>query len=212
MSGALRCSSIATSHEGEGEGGATGDQSGTTASMDEPQLDHDVRRLKGDRSVVRAQRREFARLTDMAHDRNARGTAASGAGPHFVSANPQDPIATALLERDGALAALTRALAASRPQGQIAAVSGEAGVGKTTLLQALAARESQTTSFLWGACEALATPRPLGPLLDMGPDLGSELETLVAAAAPCRRFWVSSKSRHATRRCPRPVAGDGSPT
>src|SRR4030095_12357251 len=71
-----------------------------------------------------------------------------------------------LLERDDALAALVRALAASHPQGQVATVSGEAGVGKTALLEALA-DQSPTASFLWGACAALGPPGPLGPALAM---------------------------------------------
>jgi predicted ATPase len=88
-----------------------------------------------------------------------------------------------LLERDEPLAALSYALAASHGQGQFAAVSGEAGVGKTALLEAFAAREGETTAFLWGACEALGTPRPLGPLLDMAPDLDAEVTALLANAA-----------------------------
>ncbi len=88
-----------------------------------------------------------------------------------------------LLERDDPLAILDRAIATAHPQGQIATVSGEAGVGKTALLQALADR-NPSASFLWGACEALTTPRPLGPLLDLAVELGDDLETLVATGVP----------------------------
>ena len=96
-----------------------------------------------------------------------------------------------LLERDQPLAALSHALAASCVQGQVAAVSGEAGVGKTALLGALAAREPASTAFIWGACEALSTARPLGPLLDMAPDLGTDFEALLAATAPRHQVFAA---------------------
>jgi DNA-binding CsgD family transcriptional regulator/tetratricopeptide (TPR) repeat protein len=96
-----------------------------------------------------------------------------------------------LLEREGSLAALARALEASRAQGQIAAVSGEAGIGKTSLLAELATREGRDATFLWGACDALGTPRPLGPLLDMAPDLGSDFDALLATAAPRHHVFAA---------------------
>jgi DNA-binding CsgD family transcriptional regulator/tetratricopeptide (TPR) repeat protein len=96
-----------------------------------------------------------------------------------------------LLERDEPLAVLSLALTASSAQGQFAAVSGEAGVGKTSLLAALAAREGHQARFVWGACEALSTPRPLGPLLDMASDLGSEFEALLATEAPRHQVFAA---------------------
>jgi DNA-binding CsgD family transcriptional regulator/tetratricopeptide (TPR) repeat protein len=50
-------------------------------------------------------------------------------------------------------------------------VSGEAGVGKTTLVQHFIDSLDPPMPVLWGACEGLATPRPLGPLLDMAASL-----------------------------------------
>ena len=48
-------------------------------------------------------------------------------------------------------------------------ISGEAGIGKTALVEAFVdALNSASTRPLWGACEALATPRPLGPLIAAG--------------------------------------------
>jgi DNA-binding CsgD family transcriptional regulator/tetratricopeptide (TPR) repeat protein len=86
---------------------------------------------------------------------------------------------------------LTRAVVAARVRGQLVGISGEAGVGKTSLIEALAAREGQGISFLWGACEALGTPRPLGPLLDMASELGSEFETLIASGAPRHQVFAA---------------------
>jgi predicted ATPase len=51
------------------------------------------------------------------------------------------------------------------PPGRVALVSGEAGIGKTALLSALCATTNMRV--LWGSCDALRTPRPLGPLRDM---------------------------------------------
>ena len=107
-----------------------------------------------------------------------------------------------LLERDEPLAALSYALAASHGQGQFAAVSGEAGVGKTTLLEAFAAREGETTAFLWGACEALGTPRPLGPLLDMAPDLDAEITARLANGAPSHDVFAAFAASLARRTPP----------
>jgi DNA-binding CsgD family transcriptional regulator len=72
-----------------------------------------------------------------------------------------------LLERDNSLADLTRWLdAAVTAGGCIALVSGEAGIGKTSLLQRFAAHQ-RSARVLWGACDALFTPRPLAPLHDI---------------------------------------------
>jgi DNA-binding CsgD family transcriptional regulator/tetratricopeptide (TPR) repeat protein len=46
-------------------------------------------------------------------------------------------------------------------------LEGEAGVGKSSVLRTLAVRPVADVRVLWGACDALATPRPLGPLVDM---------------------------------------------
>jgi DNA-binding CsgD family transcriptional regulator/tetratricopeptide (TPR) repeat protein len=74
---------------------------------------------------------------------------------------------TQLLEREGELARLERALADG---GGLVFVGGEAGVGKTALVRALAARVDVPT--LVGSCENLTAPTPLGPFLDIGIDPG----------------------------------------
>ncbi|HEY2373533.1 MAG TPA: AAA family ATPase [Gaiellaceae bacterium] len=83
-----------------------------------------------------------------------------------------------LLERDRELAMLEHALAdvEERSLGRIVLVSGEAGAGKTTLLRAFCGDRERV---LWGGCEPLFTPRPLGPLLDIADVLGSELDGLL---------------------------------
>ena len=46
-------------------------------------------------------------------------------------------------------------------------VSGEAGIGKTSVVERFIERNPSGTRVLWGTCEALFTPRPLGPLYDI---------------------------------------------
>ena len=72
-----------------------------------------------------------------------------------------------LLERDRELAALQDLLDESAGQGRIALVSGEAGIGKTALVERFVADVPPGVRTFWGACEALFTPRPLGPLYDI---------------------------------------------
>src|SRR5258706_10913714 len=72
-----------------------------------------------------------------------------------------------LLERERSFADLSAWLeAAAKLGGCIALVGGEAGIGKTALLQEFA-RQLPDTRVLWGACDALFTPSPLAPLHDI---------------------------------------------
>lgn len=95
-----------------------------------------------------------------------------------------------LLERDGLLGALHGELAkAVDGIGGIVLVQGEAGMGKTSLLQAFARAESHRADVLWGWCEALSTPRPLGPLHDMGRALDPAVAHLLDQSAPPDRLF-----------------------
>ena len=72
-----------------------------------------------------------------------------------------------LLERERCLADLAEWLGAAVERGGcIALVGGEAGIGKTALLQEFS-KQQRTARVLWGACDALFTPRPLAPLHDI---------------------------------------------
>ena len=81
-----------------------------------------------------------------------------------------------LLERDELLARLDSARAEG---GRLVFVGGEAGVGKTALVAAFAARADRV---LRGACENLTTPTPLGPFLDVGDVAAAGEPRLVANA------------------------------
>jgi DNA-binding CsgD family transcriptional regulator/tetratricopeptide (TPR) repeat protein len=89
-----------------------------------------------------------------------------------------------LLEREASLATLAAyAGEASGGDGRLVLIAGEAGVGKSALVEEFAA-ESHAARWLWGACDGLFTPRPLGPLFDLADDLGGDLLALCRAQAP----------------------------
>jgi DNA-binding CsgD family transcriptional regulator/tetratricopeptide (TPR) repeat protein len=72
-----------------------------------------------------------------------------------------------LIERDNELRLLEEHLRdATRGRGRMVLIGGEAGIGKTSLVQALADRRGEATLW-WGACDALQTPHPLAPLHDI---------------------------------------------
>ncbi|MBL7258054.1 ATP-binding protein [Paractinoplanes lichenicola] len=89
---------------------------------------------------------------------------------------------TELVERSDQLAAL--AGAATRP-GALVLVGGEAGSGKTALLRHFCRDRSRV---LWGSCDPLFTPRPLGPFADIARATGGELDELVTAGAKAYRI------------------------
>ena len=97
-----------------------------------------------------------------------------------------------LIEREGSLVSLLEiARRAAGGHGSSVVLGGEAGIGKTSLLREFAARVGDGHRVLWGGCEALFTPRPLGPLQDMAPALDPQVAALLReTAAPERLFPV----------------------
>ena len=72
-----------------------------------------------------------------------------------------------LVERDDVLRQLDHALrGVAGGTGHTFLIGGEAGIGKTSLLAALATRRGEADLW-WGACDALQTPHPLAPLHDI---------------------------------------------
>lgn len=73
-----------------------------------------------------------------------------------------------LLERDAVLDRLEVLLtAAGQGLGRVVVVRGEAGMGKTSVVKAFCDNHQEDTHILWGGCDDLLTPRPLGPVWDM---------------------------------------------
>lgn len=91
---------------------------------------------------------------------------------------------TDLVEREELLDRLARELAeAMSGSGRLVLLGGEAGAGKTALVAAFAAEHAGNVRLLFGSCDALFTPRPLGPLADVAAETGGELEELVEDGA-----------------------------
>jgi DNA-binding CsgD family transcriptional regulator/tetratricopeptide (TPR) repeat protein len=88
-----------------------------------------------------------------------------------------------LIERESQLAALHQyADEASQRHGRLVLISGEAGVGKSVLLEEFA-QGLEDARWLWAACDGLFTPAALGPLLDIASQLDGELLRLCRAEA-----------------------------
>ena len=84
-----------------------------------------------------------------------------------------------LVEREVYLCELDAAWEQARDGGCFVLVSGEAGIGKTTLVQRFVRGKQPQARLLWGACDALFTPRPLGPLYDMAAQTDGDLPRLL---------------------------------
>jgi DNA-binding CsgD family transcriptional regulator/tetratricopeptide (TPR) repeat protein len=90
-----------------------------------------------------------------------------------------------LLEREqflGELGTILSEVAAGN--GRFVLVSGEAGIGKTSLVERFAEGHKTKARVLWGACDPLFTPRPLGPLYDIAPQTQGNLLALLTDEAP----------------------------
>jgi len=98
-----------------------------------------------------------------------------------TDAHPNSEGAGELLERSRELSELERQLEAigAREDGRVVLVSGEAGIGKTALLRAFRDAHASGPRFLWGACDPLFTPRPLGSVSDVAEQAGGELGDLI---------------------------------
>ena len=65
--------------------------------------------------------------------------------------------------------------------GVLVLVAGEAGVGKTTLVRRFCESRGRSRVF-WGVCDPLATPAPLGPVVEVAAQLGGASAEVVAGS------------------------------
>ena len=86
-----------------------------------------------------------------------------------------------LLERNNELEALQAALEAvgETGRGRLALVRGEAGGGKTALVETFAA-SVRSWPMLRAACQPLHTPSPLGPFIELADAVGGELARIAS--------------------------------
>lgn len=98
-----------------------------------------------------------------------------------------------LLERESSLASLAGyAQEARRGDGRLVLVAGEAGVGKSALVERFQS-DLPGARWSWGVCDGLFTPRPLGPLFDLADRLGGELLDLCRSGAGREELSTSQK-------------------
>ena len=62
-------------------------------------------------------------------------------------------------------------------------LSGEAGIGKTAVVETFCGQQPPSFRVLWGQCDSLFTPRPLGPLQDVALATGGALEECMRGRA-----------------------------
>jgi predicted ATPase len=105
--------------------------------------------------------------------------------PGTSKAVDESPEPKDLLERAEQLAALDGFLADATAGGggRLVFVGGEAGGGKTALLRRFCDRHRASAVVLWGACDGMVTPGPLGPLFDIAAETGGEFAELVSSEA-----------------------------
>ena len=85
-----------------------------------------------------------------------------------------------LLEREAFLSTLDEyATEATQGSGRFVLVAGEAGIGKSTLVDAFRTRHGSSFRWQLGACDGGFTPRPLGPLYDIAVADGNGLLDLL---------------------------------
>ena len=90
-----------------------------------------------------------------------------------------------LLERGRTLEVLERAVGdAAAGRGSVALVTGEPGIGKTTLVRAFAADVGLRARVLLSACDDLMAPRTLGPLRDAAAGSQGPLAAALADGQP----------------------------
>ena len=105
-----------------------------------------------------------------------------------------------LWERSEALSLLGDLLRDSAHGGRIALVAGEAGIGKSALVIEFARRCGPQARVLWGACDRLVTPRALGPLHDIGHQIGGRLAAELSGAARPEAIFAAFLDELSARR------------
>jgi len=97
-----------------------------------------------------------------------------------------------LIERENFLSILqTQFYNIQEGEGQCVFVSGEAGIGKTSLVRKFSKLIRTNAEIFVGTCDALFTPRPLAPVYDVLLQLGTELREQFAQSADRTELFSS---------------------
>lgn len=100
-----------------------------------------------------------------------------------------------ILEREAELSVLDDAIqAAAAGDGSVVLVFGEAGIGKSSLVEAVRARLPAEGRMFAGYCDDLATPRTLGPFRDLVGSVGSELSRAVLDGGDRDRIFAALRA------------------
>src|SRR5512134_1258836 len=109
-----------------------------------------------------------------------------------------------LIEREQQLRKLADAWSQVRAgKGRIVLVSGEAGIGKTSLIEHFVSEQRRSTRVLWGGCDDMFSPQPLGPFLDIALQLESNLLEQIQSGAD--RLTISAQFLIYLQKNPAPV-------
>lgn len=94
-----------------------------------------------------------------------------------------------LLEREQAIDQVTSAANNIVNAGTVLLLSGEAGIGKTALLEHIRMLLTPKFNILWSGCDPLLAPRPYSPIYDFADLLSNELLILLEeSASPSKLF------------------------
>lgn len=101
-----------------------------------------------------------------------------------------------LLERQAELDTLARQLRDSGANaGKLTFVCGEAGIGKSALVEHFTRKSPRATRVLWGHCDALETSRVLGPVNEVIAGMAVSRNTSSATATPRERLFPDVLAR-----------------
>lgn len=109
-----------------------------------------------------------------------------------------------LLEREGFMQSLQEAYrTVLSGEGHCVFVTGEAGIGKSSLIRNFLQKNETTTSPLMALCDSLFTPRPLGVVYDLAIQIDPALADKISNAT--RRGELFADFWHALSKQPKPV-------